>query len=106
MSSFDGAQADTSQHPKRRLFKLIGGNLVAINEVTRKEVSSIDLRKAVSLVDLNVDTPAGPSTSTWRNPDEEEMGMMRRRPRSWAIQFGGGEEIIFSADKDNEKSLW
>ena len=82
------------------MFKLIGGNLVAINEVTKKEVASIDLRRMDNVVDLNA-VEASPRTAR-RNSDEG----MTVRPRSFRIAFAGGEAINFSADKDEDKAIW
>jgi hypothetical protein len=91
-----------SQHPKRRLFKLIGGSLVAINEVTKKQVTSIDLRKAVSVIDLNDSKQASQSQRRKRGSDEG----LPIRERSFLVEFNDGEGITFSSDKDEDKALW
>ncbi|RSH82804.1 Bud site selection protein bud4 [Saitozyma podzolica] len=88
--------------PRRRMFKLIGGTLVAQNEVTRKEVASIDLRKALQVVDLNPN--ASPKSRVTRVDDEEEGWVAR--PRSWRVVFADGEGIVFSADKEEDKVTW
>ena len=90
------------QHPKRRLFKLIGGSLVAINEVTKKQVTSIDLRKAVSIIDLNDSKQASTSQRRKRGSDEG----LPIRERSFMVEFNDGEGITFSSDKDEDKVLW
>jgi hypothetical protein len=46
------------------VFRVIGGNLVAINEVTKKKVASIDLRKAIAVIDLNSSLKLQGRTST------------------------------------------
>jgi hypothetical protein len=84
------------------MFKLIGGTLVAQNEVTRKEVASIDLRKAIQVVDLNPN--ASPKSRVTRVDDEEEGWVAR--PRSWRVVFADGEGIVFSADKEEDKVTW
>lgn len=93
--------ADMMQHPRRRMFKLIGGNLVAINEVTKKEVASIDLCQVEGVVDLNANE-SSPRTARLRSSDEG----MSVRPRSFQVDFAGGEGIVFSADKDEDKITW
>ncbi|WVQ80948.1 hypothetical protein IAT38_003055 [Cryptococcus sp. DSM 104549] len=92
-------------HPKRRLFKLIGGNLVAINEVTKKQVSKIDLRLAVGVVDLNVEHNGSPKSRMTMRPrgSDEGLGV---RPRSFEVEFKDGEVIVFSADTDALKDAW
>jgi serine/arginine repetitive matrix protein 2 len=82
------------------MFKLIGGKLVAINEVTKKQVASIDLRQAVTLVDLN--QVASPKTLRARDSDEG----LGTRPRSWSLEFKDGDSILFQADKDEDKAIW
>ena len=83
------------------MFKLIGGNLVAINEVTKKEVASIDLRRMEGIIDLNANVPS-PKTARARDSDEG----ITVRPRSFRVDFAGGEMINFSADKDEDKATW
>ncbi|WWD22543.1 hypothetical protein CI109_107036 [Kwoniella shandongensis] len=99
-------------HPKRRLFKLIGGNLVAINEVTKKEVTKIDLRKATAVIDLNADqtsnnSPKSKMTMSLRPRGSDEGFAVR--PRSFEVVFGdeeSGEGIRFMADSDAAKESW
>ena len=83
------------------MFKLIGGNLVAMNEVTKKQVTSIDLRRMEAIFDLNAND-SSPKTARPRNSDEG----MSVRPRSFRIDFAGGESIVFSADKEEDKVTW
>lgn len=84
------------------MFKLIGGSLVAINEVTKKQVTSIDLRQATSVIDINDPKQAATSQRHKRGSDEG----LEVRERSFLIEFKDGEGIIFSADKDEDKALW
>lgn len=87
------------------MFKLIGGNLVAINEVTKKEVASIDLRKATGVVDLNANANgSSPASRMTRMRDSDEG--LERRPRSWMVEFNDGDGIVFWADKDEDKAVW
>lgn len=80
--------------PRRRLFRLVGGNLLCINEVTKKEVSSIDLKQATAVVDLNA-----PSK-------HDDYDPYSARPRSFQLRFTDGETINFTADKDEDKAVW
>nr|XP_019048757.1 hypothetical protein I302_02531 [Kwoniella bestiolae CBS 10118]OCF27687.1 hypothetical protein I302_02531 [Kwoniella bestiolae CBS 10118] len=91
--------------PKRRLFKLIGGNLVAINEVTKKEVTKIDLRQAVSVIDLNAQDNGTPKSRMTMRPRSSDEGLSTR-PRSFMLEFKDGEGISFAADNDNSKEVW
>ncbi|OXG24431.1 hypothetical protein C361_02285 [Cryptococcus neoformans Tu259-1] len=92
-------------NPKRRLFKIIGGNLVAINEVTKKKVAMIDLRQAVSIIDLNEDQPGTPKSKMTMRPRDSDEGF-GQRPRSFMIEFKDGEGIMFMADTDMAKAGW
>ncbi|TYJ51830.1 hypothetical protein B9479_007589 [Cryptococcus floricola] len=93
-------------HPKRRLFKILGGNLIAINEVTKKQVARIDLRQAVSITDLNTATCGSPNTVATRRGDYDEDGGFGQRPRSFEMLFQDGEAIVFMADTDKAKEGW
>lgn len=93
------------KNPKRRLFKIIGGNLVAINEVTKKKVAMIDLRQAVSIIDLNEDQPGTPKSKMTMRPRDSDEGF-GQRPRSFMIEFKDGEGITFMADTDIAKAGW
>lgn len=95
------------QHPKRRMFKLIGGNLVAHNEVTKKQVATIDLRKATRVIDLDEPETNAAGNRMSRILVEEEGWTVR--PNSFRVEFGernpdGG--ITFSADKPADKKVW
>ncbi|WWC58165.1 uncharacterized protein I303_100701 [Kwoniella dejecticola CBS 10117] len=91
--------------PKRRLFKLIGGNLVAINEVTKKEVTKIDLRQAVSVIDLNASSDGTPKSKMTMRPRSSDEGLSTR-PRSFMVEFKDGDGISFAADTDKSKEVW
>jgi hypothetical protein len=100
--------ADT-QSLRRRVFKLIGGRMVAWNESKQKEVVTIDLKHASTVVDLNPDmanmSPASKMTrmTNW-DMDDDEYGMAR--PNSFRVEFDDGEAITFSADNKAEKARW
>ncbi|ORY25090.1 hypothetical protein BCR39DRAFT_309113 [Naematelia encephala] len=100
--------------PRRRMFKLIGGNLVAINEVTKKQVASIDLRRMTAVVDLNQGNNGGAGGSpkstrtamTYRPRDSDEAWAVR--PRSFRVEFGEDDDegIMFVADRNEDKTVW
>lgn len=88
--------------------------MVAYNEITRKEVTTIDLRQAIAVVDLNPDQSqkdlklaAGRKTPGGGGDDDDGgMGIFGARPRSFRVEFKGGDGIVFSADKDTDKTTW
>ena len=86
--------------------------MVAINEVTKKQVASIDLRKADRVVDTNAlsDSPGGGGggspTSRMTSRPRASDEVFAVRPRSFSVEFGDGEAIVFSTDKEEEKVEW
>lgn len=93
------------QAPRRRPFKLIGGNLVASNAVTKKTVFSIDLRKAKALVDENDDT-LGAGEKRKKSLEEELEAGYSKMPRSFTLRFEDDDSITFWTDTDDEKAGW
>ncbi|KAH6914354.1 hypothetical protein BKA70DRAFT_1558314 [Coprinopsis sp. MPI-PUGE-AT-0042] len=79
---------------RRRQFRVIGGNLVAFNDVTKKATATIDLKKAIALED-----------DADHNDDRYESAMYGVE-RSFRLIFPAGEEIMFFADTDEEKNKW
>ena len=84
--------------------RLVGSNLFAFNEMTRKITSTIDLRKAIAVRDdrqeINIRSPAS-ATST-RSQYTEFEGV----ERSFRLIFKNNQEIAFYADTDAEKKHW
>ena len=84
-----------------------------MNEVTKKQVISIDLRKAVNIVDVNAvaegvagsGKPGDPPKSSAMRPRDSDEGFSVR-PRSMRVEFGDGDQILFSTDTDEEKTDW
>ena len=87
------------------MFRLIGGNLIASNEVTKKEVASIDLRKALRVVDCNSTVMGTPLSGTSSRPRNSDEGLVTR-PRSLRLEFQDDESIVFSCDNDEDKAKW
>ena len=82
--------------------------MIAINEVTRKEVTSIDLRKALAIIDVNeADAKVGdsPKSRLTLRPRGSDEGMSVR-PMSFRVDFEAGEEILFGCDTEEDKGVW
>ena len=81
---------------------MIGANLVAFNDVTKKATATIDLKKAITIEDdQGRGTPA--SGRHMRYDDDDYLYGVER---SFRLVFPNGEEIVFFADSDEEKSKW
>jgi len=77
---------------KRRHFRIIGANMVAFNDVTKRAITTIDLKKAVSLHDdqeKNMETPASHASSS--NYDDEFDGPCGVE-KSFKLLFSGTRE--------------
>jgi hypothetical protein len=89
--------------------RVIGANLVAFNDVTRKATATIDLKKAIAVED-DQDTrthplsPASGNTARSRHADEYEG--LYGVERSFRLIFPHEQEIVFFADSDTEKAKW
>lgn len=94
---------------RRRHLRVIGANLVAFNDVTKRATATIDLKKAVAVEDdqeaRDALSPASGSTArTSRYMDEYECPYGVER--SFRLIFPANEEILFYADSDEEKARW
>lgn len=91
---------------KRRHFRIIGANMVAFNDVTKRAITTIDLRKAVSLHDdqeKNMRTPASHASS---NSYDDEFDGPCGVERSFKLFFPGNQRISFFADTEADKAKW
>ncbi|KIO13807.1 hypothetical protein M404DRAFT_992041 [Pisolithus tinctorius Marx 270] len=79
---------------RRRKLRVVGANLIAFNDVTKKVTATINLKKAIAVEDIE-DARAA------RNYD----GMCTVE-RSFRLIFPGNQEIFFFADTDEEKVKW
>jgi hypothetical protein len=80
--------------------------MVAFNDVTRKAITTIDLKKAVSLYDdqeRNMKTPASHASSS--GYDDEFDGPCGVE-RSFKLLFPGNQRISFFADTEADKARW
>lgn len=91
---------------KRRHFRIIGANMVAFNDVTKRAITTVDLKKAVSLYDdqeRNIRTPASHTSSS--SYDDEFDGPCGVE-RSFKLLFPGNQRISFFADTEADKARW
>ena len=82
---------------------MIGANLVAFNDVTKKATATINLKKAIAVED-NQDLRAGALKPEARSIDDYD-GLCAVE-RSFRLIFPGNQEIFFFADTDDEKAKW
>ncbi|KAA8893260.1 cell division protein anillin-domain-containing protein [Sphaerosporella brunnea] len=95
---------------RRRYFKLKGVRLTAYHEATRQPRATINLSKAVKLIDdrrtLVENTVAGPGKTRRKSGfSEDEEGYMFVE-EGFRIRFANGEVIDFYADSAEEKRAW
>ncbi|KAJ6593571.1 hypothetical protein B0H19DRAFT_1090989 [Mycena capillaripes] len=93
---------------RRRQLRVIGANLVAFNDVTKKATATIDLKKAVAVEDdqeaRGAMSPA--SANTARSSRYDEYDGLYGVERSFRLVFPNDQEILFFADTDEEKAKW
>lgn len=94
---------------RRRHLRIVGSSLVAYNDVTRRAIASIDLRRATNIVDTedgrDVRSPASAATGRSTYDDDNDPYGVGGVDRSFRLEFGD-EQIVFYADSDQEKSDW
>lgn len=81
--------------------KVIGANLVAFNDVTNKATTTIDLKKAIAVVDDQ--DPTGDLSSPGRPMDDDDYVYVER---SFRLMFPNNVQIAFFTDTDEEKAQW
>ncbi|KAG5645438.1 hypothetical protein DXG03_006262 [Asterophora parasitica] len=92
---------------RRRQLRVIGANLVAFNDITKKATATIDLKQAIAVEDdqearNNALSPA----SHARSSRYDEYDALYGVERSFRLIFPEDQEIIFFADTDEEKARW
>ncbi|KAK0195629.1 hypothetical protein F5146DRAFT_1133089 [Armillaria mellea] len=88
---------------RRRQLRVIGSNLVAFNNVTKRVTATIDLKKATAIED---DQPKEKALSPGaRSRYADEYDGMYGVERSFRLIFPD-DEIAFFADTDEEKARW
>lgn len=80
--------------------------MVAFNDVTKRAITTIDLKKAISLYDdqeKNIKTPASHvSSSSYDDEFDGPCGV----ERSFKLLFPGNQRIAFFADTEADKGRW
>lgn len=94
---------------RRRHLRLVGANLIAYNDVTKRAIATIDLKKAVTVEDdqdvrSSMLSPASGVSSRSRHVDEFDGPYGSER--SFRLVFPQNQEITFFADTDEEKARW
>lgn len=82
---------------------MIGANLVAFNDVTKKATATMDLRKLVGVHD---DDDPEASSNSLRRRVRDSYDDVFKVERSFRLLFPDDEEIEFFADTDEEKAKW
>ena len=90
---------------RRRHLRVIGSNLVAFNDVTKRATATINLKKALAVEDgqnpgMNATSPSSQFGSRY-----DEYEGLYGVERSFRLVFPD-DEILFFADTDEEKSRW
>ncbi|KAL5504663.1 BUD4 [Sanghuangporus vaninii] len=85
---------------RRRQLRVIGGSLVAFNDVTKRAMAAIDLKKAIAIED-----DQDPEVASKRR-DVDDYDAMYGVERSFRLVFPNNQEITFFADTDEEKANW
>ncbi|KAI6046401.1 hypothetical protein EDC04DRAFT_3086435 [Pisolithus marmoratus] len=88
---------------RRRKLRVVGANLIAFNDVTKKVTATINLKKAIAVEDIG-DARSGRS-ATGGNYRDDYDGLCTVE-RSFRLTFPGNQEIFFFADTDEEKAKW
>ncbi|OCH87432.1 hypothetical protein OBBRIDRAFT_796201 [Obba rivulosa] len=94
---------------RRRHLRVIGANLVAFNDVTKKAIATVDLKKALAVEDdqealANARTPQlGKAPQTLFTDDYD---CPYPADRSFRLIFPQKQQIVFFADTDEEKAKW
>ena len=74
--------------------------MVAFNDVTKRAISTIDLKKAIGVED-----DQDPAVAA-RRRDVDDFDAMYGVERSFRILFPDNQEVSFFADTDAEKAAW
>ncbi|RDX41409.1 hypothetical protein OH76DRAFT_1489500 [Lentinus brumalis] len=90
---------------RRRHLRLIGSSLVAYNDVTKRAIATIDLRKAIGVVDEQKGVARSPASRSSHDYDDSEPYGIGGVSHSFKLEFLG-DEIWFYADTDEEKTNW
>ncbi|GJJ08435.1 hypothetical protein Clacol_002651 [Clathrus columnatus] len=89
---------------RRRLLRVIGSNLVAFNDVTKKATATVDLKKAIAVEDDDMSLLSNIASASRRARDEFDE--VYKVERSFRLIFPDDEEITFFADTEEAKQTW
>ena len=86
---------------------MIGSNLVAFNDITKRAIATIDLKKAIGVEDdqearEELMSPASAQSHSRYFEFDGPYGV----ERSFRLLFPNSQEITFFADTDEEKAKW
>ncbi|ESK93623.1 gtp binding protein [Moniliophthora roreri MCA 2997] len=93
---------------RRRRLRVVGANLIAFNDVTKRVTATINLKSAIAVEDdqeARNGTLSPASGTTARSARHEYEGLYGVE-RSFRLIFPGDEEICFFADTDEDKARW
>jgi len=85
------------------MFRVTGANLIAFNDVTKKAMATINLKKAIAVEDTQ------DARSAALSPDgryRDNYDSLIAVERSFRLVFPSEQEILFFADSDEEKAKW
>jgi len=91
---------------RRRQFRVIGANLVAFNDVTKRATVTIDLRKAIAVEDIPDPRNRILSPSLAQASNFDDFEGLYGVERSFRLRFQRNLEIVFFTDTDEEKERW
>ena len=83
--------------------------MVAFNDVTKKAISTIDLKKALAVEDVQEEIEemlSHASGGSASSPRYVEFNGPYGAERSFRLLFQNNQEITFFADTDEEKIRW
>ncbi|KAF9456947.1 hypothetical protein BDZ94DRAFT_1274444 [Collybia nuda] len=91
---------------RRRQLRVIGANLVAFNDVTKKATATIDLKKALAVEDDQESRRTALNSMSRSRRYVDDYDGLGGVERSFRLVFPHGQEIMFFADTDEEKNRW
>lgn len=87
----------------------MGSSMIAFNDITKKAITTIDLKKAVAVQDdqePQVDVRSPDSAVSARGNRYIDRDGPSGVERSFRLIFNNKEEITFYTDTDEEKEQW
>ncbi|CCM00153.1 uncharacterized protein FIBRA_02181 [Fibroporia radiculosa] len=93
---------------RRRHLRLTGANLIAFNDVTKRAIATIDLKKAIAVEDRRDPriTAINSASGAGNRSGFDELDGPYGVERSFRLVFPANQEIMFFADTDEEMARW